>query len=175
MGQFDFDALDEIFLRLHELEEDEINRAVEAYQVEERRLSEKRHRLHRAIDAARQEILNRLKQKRKAAPADLYEQLIKNLKDPYLRATAEILSQPESDIDTEKDISSLSFEELEDYYNQLRREESIVSYKRRIIQGKIDILKNALVFKHEELKSASNEEFAAKIAELLAKQGKGSA
>lgn len=173
MGQFDFDALDEIFLRLHELSDEEINRAVEAYQIEERRLSEKRRRLHRAIDDARKEILNRLKQQRKAAGGELYEQLIQNLRDPFLKATGKLLQRPETDIDTEKDVSSLSFEELEKYYNELRREEALVSYKRRIIQGKIDILRNALVLKLEDLKSASNEEFAAKIAELLARQGKG--
>ena len=57
-------------------------------------------------------------------------------------------------MDTFPDLGSLSDEELKEYIQQLTEEETEVSYRRRILHGKIDILRaelvNRLRKKHEE-------------------------
>jgi hypothetical protein len=48
-------------------------------------------------------------------------------------------------MDTFPDLGSLSDQELKDLIKQLTAEETEVSYKRRILHGKIDILRAELV------------------------------
>jgi hypothetical protein len=48
-------------------------------------------------------------------------------------------------MDTFPDLGSLSDQELKDLIQQLTEEEQEVSYKRRILHGKIDILRAELV------------------------------
>ncbi len=47
--------------------------------------------------------------------------------------------------DTFPDLGSLSDEELKDYIEKLTEEETEISYRRRILHGKIDILRAELV------------------------------
>ena len=48
-------------------------------------------------------------------------------------------------MDTFPDLGALTDEELKDYIDRLTAEEQEVSYKRRILHGKIDILRAELV------------------------------
>ena len=48
-------------------------------------------------------------------------------------------------MDTFPDLGSLTDEELKDYIQSLTEEELEISYKRRILHGKIDILRAELV------------------------------
>ena len=48
-------------------------------------------------------------------------------------------------MDTFPDLGSLTDEELKDVISQLTEEEQEISYKRRILHGKIDILRAELV------------------------------
>jgi hypothetical protein len=48
-------------------------------------------------------------------------------------------------LDTVPDLGALSDEELKDLIHQLTEEEQEVSYRRRILHGKIDILRAELV------------------------------
>jgi hypothetical protein len=48
-------------------------------------------------------------------------------------------------LDTVPDLGALSDEELKDLIDQLTEEEQEVSYRRRILHGKIDILRAELV------------------------------
>ena len=48
-------------------------------------------------------------------------------------------------MDTFPDLGSLSDQELKDLINQLTAEEQEISYKRRILHGRIDILRAELV------------------------------
>ena len=48
-------------------------------------------------------------------------------------------------MDTFPDLGSLSDQELKEYIQQLTEEEIDISYKRRILHGKIDILRAELV------------------------------
>jgi hypothetical protein len=48
-------------------------------------------------------------------------------------------------MDTFPDLGSLSDQELKDYIKQLTAEEQEISYQRRILHGKIDILRAELV------------------------------
>ena len=61
-------------------------------------------------------------------------------------------------MDTFPDLGSLSDQELKDLIQQLTEEEVDISYKRRILHGKIDILRaelvNRLRKKHEDGESA---------------------
>ena len=50
-----------------------------------------------------------------------------------------------ADMDTFPDLGSLSDQELKDLIQQLTEEEVDISYKRRILHGKIDILRAELV------------------------------
>lgn len=60
--------------------------------------------------------------------------------------------------DTFPDLGSMSDEELKDLINQLTEEEREVSYRRRVLHGKIDIMRaelvNRLKVKREEGESA---------------------
>ncbi len=48
-------------------------------------------------------------------------------------------------MDTFPDLGSLSDEELKEYIQQLTEEETEVAYRRRLLHGKIDILRAELV------------------------------
>src|SRR2546423_7865852 len=54
-------------------------------------------------------------------------------------------SRMESRMDTFPDLGSLTDQELKDVISQLTEEEMEISYKRRILHGKIDILRAELV------------------------------
>jgi hypothetical protein len=60
-------------------------------------------------------------------------------------ALAALLPERPRDMDTFPDLGSLTDQELKDLIGQLTEEETDISYKRRILHGKIDILRAELV------------------------------
>lgn len=74
--------------------------------------------------------------------------------------------------DTFPDLGSLSDEELKDLIDKLTEEENEISYKRRVLHGKIDILRAELVtrlrHKHESGDSLISGDDVAQLTDILA-------
>jgi len=74
--------------------------------------------------------------------------------------------------DTFPDLGSLNDEELKDLIDKLTTEENEISYKRRVLHGKIDILRaelvNRLRQKRESGDSLISGEDVAQLTEILA-------
>lgn len=75
-------------------------------------------------------------------------------------------------MDTFPDLGSMSDSELKDLIRQLTEEETDISYKRRILHGKIDILRaelvNRLRNKHEGGEEVISGEDLQRLTEILA-------
>jgi len=75
-------------------------------------------------------------------------------------------------MDTFPDLGSLSDQELKDLINQLTAEEQEISYKRRILHGRIDILRaelvNRLRTKHEGGEDVISGADVQQLADILA-------
>jgi hypothetical protein len=80
-------------------------------------------------------------------------------------------------MDTFPDLGSMSDIELKDVISQLTAEEMEISYKRRILHGKIDILRAELVSrlrsKHEEGEAAISGDDVQRLTEILANRQGG--
>ena len=78
-------------------------------------------------------------------------------------------------LDTFPDLGALSDAELKDLIQQLTEEEQEVSYKRRILHGKIDILRaelvNRLRKKHQEGESVITGADVQQLTDILAGKG----
>ena len=76
--------------------------------------------------------------------------------------------------DTFPDLGSLSDEELKDLIDKLTEEENEISYKRRVLHGKIDILRaelvNRLRHKHESGDTLISGDDVAQLTEILSGQ-----
>jgi len=74
--------------------------------------------------------------------------------------------------DTFPDLGSLNDEELKDLIDKLTTEENEISYKRRVLHGKIDILRaelvNRLRQKHESGDSLISGDDVAQLTDILA-------
>ncbi|HEX3174006.1 MAG TPA: hypothetical protein VHQ43_07295 [Solirubrobacterales bacterium] len=74
--------------------------------------------------------------------------------------------------DTFPDLGSLSDEELKDLIDELTKEENEISYKRRVLHGKIDILRaelvNRLRHKRESGDSLISGDDVAQLTDILA-------
>jgi hypothetical protein len=81
-------------------------------------------------------------------------------------------SLPPMTMDTFPDLGSLSDQELKDLIQQLTDEEQEVSYRRRILHGKIDILRaelvNRLRKKHEGGEDLISNADVQKLTDILA-------
>jgi hypothetical protein len=83
--------------------------------------------------------------------------------------------EPTSMMDTFPDLGSLSDQELKDLIQQLTDEEQEVSYRRRILHGKIDILRaelvNRLRKKHETGEDVITGADVQRLTDILAGRG----
>jgi hypothetical protein len=82
-------------------------------------------------------------------------------------------------MDTFPDLGSLADQELKDLIQQLTQEEVDVSYQRRILHGKIDILRaelvNRLRKKHEGGEDVLNDMDVQRLTDILAGRASGDA
>jgi hypothetical protein len=78
-------------------------------------------------------------------------------------------------LDTFPDLGALSDQELKDLIQQLTEEEQEVSYRRRILHGKIDILRaelvNRLRKKHAEGESVISGDDVQQLTDILSGKG----
>ena len=95
------------------------------------------------------------------------------LRKRYSRALPALLER--TALDTFPDLGALSDSELKDLIQQLTEEEQEVSYKRRILHGKIDILRaelvNRLRKKHEEGESVISGADVQQLTDILSGKG----
>lgn len=171
MDRKSLSRIDKALLSLENLTPDEIEEILESLQQEERRLSRKRRQLHEKIDEARREILSRLKNSRRKAKKEIFENLVNSLISPIVNLPQNIHAAKEREVEYFDDLSKLSFEELENYYHTLKEEEAIVSFKRRWVQGKVDLLRNWLDIKQSVQAGVSDEEFARMLTKFLSEKG----
>jgi hypothetical protein len=79
--------------------------------------------------------------------------------------------------DTFPDLGSLSDKELKDLIDKLTEEENEISYKRRVLHGKIDILRaelvNRLRHKREQGASLISGDDVSRLTEILAGRAQG--
>ena len=79
--------------------------------------------------------------------------------------------------DTFPDLGSLSDKELKDLIDNLTQEENDISYKRRVLHGKIDILRaelvNRLRQKREQGGSLISGDDVSRLTEILAGRAEG--
>ncbi|MDX6590484.1 MAG: hypothetical protein QOI84_1758 [Solirubrobacterales bacterium] len=77
--------------------------------------------------------------------------------------------------DTFPDLGSLGDKELKDLIDSLTEEENEISYKRRVLHGKIDILRaelvNRLRDKHEAGETMFSGDDVSRLTEILAGKG----
>jgi hypothetical protein len=78
-------------------------------------------------------------------------------------------------LDTFPDLGALSDQELKDLIHELTEEEQEVSYRRRILHGKIDILRaelvNRLRHEHEQSQSVISGADVQQLTDILAGRG----
>jgi hypothetical protein len=80
-------------------------------------------------------------------------------------------------MDTFPDLGSMTDSELKDVIRELTEEEMDISYKRRLLHGKIDILRAELVSRlreqHKEGEAAISGEDVKRLSDILAGRGGG--
>ncbi len=123
----------------------------------EQEISYSRRILHGKIDLLRAELVNRLRARHDAGNESITDADVAKLTDLITTAESDAspggpLAEADGDVDvsadTEQgfpDLSALSDPELKDLIRKLTEEEREISYQRRILHGKIDILRAELV------------------------------
>jgi hypothetical protein len=80
-------------------------------------------------------------------------------------------------MDTFPDLGSMTDSELKEVIRQLTDEEMEISYKRRILHGKIDILRAELVSRlreqHQEGEASISGDDVQRLSDILANRGGG--
>ena len=123
---------------LASLSDDDLDRLVRETEDEEDAISQRRRRLHARIDELRGSASQRLRGQVAAgtlslpAPAALERPIFEGTGDPPGRAREEAASD---------DLPSLSDDELRATILELEHEEDDISLHRRILHGRIDILR----------------------------------
>ena len=123
---------------LANLSDDELDRLVRATEDEEEAISQRRRRLHERIDALRAERVTRLRGQAEAGT------LAVPSPEPLERSIFEGTGDPPSDDAAdgpEADPAALSDEELRATIFSLEQEEDDISLHRRVLHGRIDILR----------------------------------
>jgi hypothetical protein len=94
-----------------------------------------------------------------------------------LAQPSRIIALGDLDMDTFPDLGSLSDQELKDLIQQLTEEEIDISYRRRILHGKIDILRaelvNRLRKKHETGEDVITGADVQRLTDILAGRAAG--
>ncbi len=123
---------------LANLSDDDLDRLVRATEDEEEAISQRRRRLHERIDALRGERVTRLRGQAEAGTLAVPSP--ETLERPIFGGTGD--PPPEDAADgTKEDPATLSDEELRSTIFSLEQEEDDISLHRRVLHGRIDILR----------------------------------
>lgn len=168
--------IDEIFLNLPEKTLEELKDGFDFLRFQEKKISTYRHHLHQEIDQLRQELSLRLKKGISLKDEELYQAIWALLegKDVIPLEPADLSNWStiaETKTTPLEGLKSLSLEEIKERLEFLFKEESKVSYKRRLMQGKIDLLKDEVekrLAKKENLVEAKGlEELVRELTAIL--------
>jgi hypothetical protein len=119
------------------LSDDDLERLLRGTEEEEDTISRRRRRLHERIDALRAERVERLRGQVAAGTLELPAP--DALDRPIFEGTGD---PPAEDADEQlPDLASLSDDELRSMILELEREEDDISLHRRVLHGRIDILR----------------------------------
>jgi hypothetical protein len=125
---------------LANLSDDELDRLVRATEDEEETISRRRRRLHERIDALRGERVTRLRRQAEAGTLDVPSP--ETLERSIFEGTGDPPSDDGADgPEAEADPATLSDEELRATIFALEQEEDDISLHRRVLHGRIDILR----------------------------------
>jgi hypothetical protein len=119
------------------LSDDELERLLRATEEEEEAISVRRRVLHGRIDALRHERVNRLRDSVEAGTLDLPAPAV--LERPIFEGTGDV--PVEHPVDAGPEPASLGDDELRAAIVELEREEDDISLRRRMLHGRIDILR----------------------------------
>jgi len=117
-------------------DDDELERLLRAAEDEADAISARRRALHHRIDALREERVGRLRGQVEAGTLEVSTP--SSLERPIFEGTGTL---PEAHDDPEPDRAALSDDELREQILELEREEDDISLRRRMLHGRIDILR----------------------------------
>ncbi len=142
------EEIEQTFFKLHQKTEEELSSTLKKLIQEEKRLSQKRHFLHQKIDSLRIRLIEKLKRRKSLNRKEINKSVEALLKGE------KVVPVNQYNLD-EKEIGDINFsqasaEELSLFLKKLLEEEAKISYKRRLIHGKIDILKTELLDRIEK-------------------------
>jgi hypothetical protein len=131
----------ELFPDLSTLSDPDLDRMLVALEQQEDTISQRRRILHGRIDILRAERVARLKSKveHDALPLPTGDTPPEHLERPIFEGTGELPA--DTPIEPMPDLPSLDDDELREMVAQLEHEEDDVSLERRVIHGRIDILR----------------------------------
>ena len=118
------------------LSDDDLARLIRGAEEEEEATSVRRRYLHRRIDLLRSARVERLRRHVEEGTLDLPSPAA--LERPIFEGTGD---PPEEHDDALPDIASLSDDELRSLILELEREEDDISLHRRVLHGRIDIMR----------------------------------
>jgi hypothetical protein len=121
---------------LAQVSDDELDGLLRGSEAEEEAISVRRRHLHTRIDALRHERVGRLRSSVEAGTLDLHTP--ESLDRPIFEGTGDV---PEEHHEDAVDPASLSDDELRAMIIELEREEDDISLRRRVLHGRIDILR----------------------------------
>jgi hypothetical protein len=117
--------------------DDELEDLLRATEAEEEAISVRRRKLHERIDLLRHERVERLRHSVEDGTLDL--PVPASLERPIFEGTGDV--PEEHPVDEGPDPGSLSDEQLRATIMELEREEDDISLRRRVLHGRIDILR----------------------------------
>lgn len=121
---------------LAQVSDDELDALLRGSEAEEEAISVRRRQLHTRIDALRHERVGRLRSSVEAGTLDLHTP--ETLDRSIFEGTGDV---PEEHHEDAVDPASLSDDELRATVIELEREEDDISLRRRVLHGRIDILR----------------------------------
>lgn len=127
----------EQFPDLEQLSDAELDSLLRSLESSEDEISNRRRHLHGSIDALRQERVERLKQRVAAGTLDLPAP--DHLERPIFQGSGDLPA--DSRADSLPDMETLSDGDLHDLIGTLERREDDISLERRVVHGRIDIVR----------------------------------
>ena len=118
------------------LSDDDLSLLIRQAEGEEEAISVRRRYLHARIDVLRGARVERLRSQVEAGTLDLHTPAA--LERPIFEGTGETPEEHEVDV---SDVAALSDDELRSTILELEREEDDISLHRRVLHGRIDILR----------------------------------
>ena len=121
------------------LSDDDLERLLRDAESDEEGISIRRRELHDQIDALRGERVNRLRSQVESGTLEVGVPASPSLERPLFEGTGEVPDEPPAHPEVAP--ASLSDDELRVSIGELEREEDDLSLRRRMLHGRIDILR----------------------------------